>query len=359
MSYFRKGGAKGEGVPLVIAMPLFSKKNKKEERKKAQSGVRKGPSPELSQHYGRNGSISPKPSPNSSLQNLAYRSASSKERGYISSKDRIPANSVKDKVAQYEQKSSPDKKKASSASVTSLDSRERSVASPVPSATASQTGSYASLLKPEFPSQPGSSHSSVASPVPEQVPSTKSTPYSRPFAFGSPSPPPVANANGVGRSFEGYHLPLPPLQTAVVKHRKVTAEKNPTGGGFGFLLRHSYLPVPDDPGKTRSVHLVEPRPGYMGSLMTGDRIIEVNNMRVEDEPHDRVVELIKASGDCVELLVASIPELLELNARVFQGSDNPFSDRGNKLRKSNKMKPGQTGTLRKQAALAKKAFKVG
>ena len=92
--------------------------------------------------------------------------------------------------------------------------------------------------------------------------------------------------------------------------------------------------------------------------MTGDRIIEVNGELVEHEPHDHVVELIKASGDCVDLRVASMPELLELNARVFQGSDNPFANRGNKLRKSTKMKPGQTGTLRKQAAKAKKEFKV-
>ena len=157
------------------------------------------------------------------------------------------------------------------------------------------------------------------------------------------------------KSLSGVDLPLPPLQTTSVRHRHVLAFKNAPGGGFGFILQKSYLPVPDDPDKTCLVHLVEPRADYTGPLMTGDRIIEVNGESVDEAPHERVVELIKASGDSVEMVVASMPELLELNTRG--AFDNALKPR-TQLRKSGRAKTG-TGTLRKNAAEGRKAFKVG
>lgn len=350
-------------------MPLFGKKK---EKKKGNVDPRKPPSPDSPEHRGqRSGrnSSSPRPSPSSSMQNLASRS--NKDllvRAIRRDREFSGSGSVKDKVSQYEQRGGPEQhNRIVSASYTSLNSREpreRSVTSPPPSASAStsQHGSHASLLRPEARSQGGSSYSSVSSPAPDQQtsPAVPSKGYSG--SYGFESPPAVADivpSAAEKKPFNGRTLPLPPLQMATVQHRSVVAEKSPQhGGGFGFILRQSYLPEPDDPGKTRLVHLVEPRPDYAGPLMTGDRIIEVNDCVVEDEPHERVVELIKASGDRVELMVASMPELLELNARVFQGSDNPFANRGSKFRKSGKMKPGQTGTLRKQAALAKKQLKV-
>ena len=340
---------------------IFGKKKDKDRKKEPSVDSRKPPSPESPPQYGQRvgrSSASPRPSPTSSLQNLG----SSRSGGAVATGrgDKEFAGTVKDKVTQYEHHH----KKAVSASFTSLNSRERSVTSPPRSSsstTASQHGSHASLLRPEAPSQGGSSVSSVASPASDQVvPSIARTSYAPPASsYGFESPPPITESSSSTRSYGGHNLPLPPLQTATVQHRSVLAEKNlQNGGGFGFILRQSYLPVPEDPGQTRLVHLVEPRPDYTGPLMTGDRIIEVNGCVVEDEPHERVVELIKESGDSVDLRVASMPELLELNARVFQGSNNPFANRGSNLRKSAKMKPGQTGTLRKQAALAKKEFKV-
>lgn len=346
-------------------MPIFGKKKEKEKKGKGIVYVsgKKPPSPESPQHYGQRvggGSASPRPSPSSSMQNLVPTSRTGGKRsGEIS---------VRDKVSHYEQHKNTiqDKYKGKevSASYTNLNSnRERSVASPPPSssATTSQHGSHASLLRPDTTtqSQGGSSVSSIASPASDQImPSSISHP--QPRSYGFESPPAVTDDTASSlKPYDGHELSLPPLQMVTVQHRSVLAEKSPqNGGGFGFILRQSYLPVPDDPGQTRLVHLVEPRPDYTGPLMTGDRIIEVNGELVENDPHDRVVELIKASGDRVDLMVASMPELLELNARVFQGSDNPFANRGTKLRKSAKMKPGQTGTLRKQAAKAKKEFKV-
>ena len=344
-------------------MPIFGKRKgpTKPDKKKGPYGeVRKPPSPDSPQHHGQrssHSSASPKPSPSASLQNLSAAS-----RGFRGQNKEF-VGSVKDKVSRYEQRGNA--AAGVSASYTNLNtSRERSVTSPPPSASAStsQHGSHASLLRPEGRSQAGSSYSSVASPASDQVSVNAPLPPSStsyPSSYGFESPPAVTEAPSPVKPYDGHDLPLPPLQMATVQHRHVVAEKNQqAGGGFGFILRQSYLPVPEDPGKTRLVHLVEPRPDYTGPLMTGDRIIEVSGCMVEDEPHDRVVELIKASGDRVELMVASMPELLELNARVFQGSDNPFANRGGKFRKSGKMKPGQTGTLRKQAAKAKKEFKV-
>lgn len=352
-------------------MPFFGKK--KGEKKKVVGDPRKPPSPDSPEHRGQrsgHNSVSPAgPSPSASMQNLgSSRSSKDPLLGKGIRRDREFVGSVKEKVSQYEQRGAAEHhKKGVSASYTSLNSREpreRSVTSPPPSASAStsQHGSHASLLRPEARSQGGSSYSSVSSPAPDQK-----TPAAIPSklytgSYGFESPPPATDvmpSSGEKKPFDGHQLPLPPLQMATVQRRSVVAEKSPQhGGGFGFILRQSYLPEPDDPGKTRLVHLVEPRPDYAGPLMTGDRIVEVNDCMVEDEPHERVVELIKASGDRVELMVASMPELLELNARVFQGSDNPFANRNNKLRKSSKMKPGQTGTLRKQAAKAKKELKV-
>ena len=142
---------------------------------------------------------------------------------------------------------------------------------------------------------------------------------------------------GKEKAFEGIDLLLPPLQTSAVRLREVEAKRNPQGGGFGFILRKSYLPVPEEPDKTKLVHLIEPRTDYYGPLMTGDRIIEVNGEVVEDAPHEMVVEMIKASGDSVDLKVASMPELMELNNRG--ALDDPF-DRNKPSRKSGKAKQG-------------------
>lgn len=142
---------------------------------------------------------------------------------------------------------------------------------------------------------------------------------------------------GKEKDFEGMDLPLPPLQMTAVRLREVDARRNTQSGGFGFILRKSYLPSSEEPDKTKLVHLIEPRSDYFGPLMTGDRIMEVNGEDVEDAPHEAVVEMIKASGECVNLMVASMPELLELNARG--ALDNPL-ERNSGFRKSGRAKQG-------------------
>ena len=152
--------------------------------------------------------------------------------------------------------------------------------------------------------------------------------------FDGRSSPEISRA----KSFNGINLPLPPLQMSNIRLREVEASRNAPGGGFGFILRKSYLPVPEDPEKTKLVHLVEPRADYLGPLMTGDRIIEVNGESVEDAPHEDVVEMIKSSGGSVYLKVASMPELTELNARGALDDDANSLKRNSQLRKSGKGK---------------------
>ena len=155
---------------------------------------------------------------------------------------------------------------------------------------------------------------------------------------------------GKEKEFPNVKLKLPPLQTSRVRHRLITSAKNPVVGGFGFNLRKAFQPHPEDPEKPLLVHLVEPRPNYLGPLMTGDRILQVNGENVEHTPHERVVELIKSSGDVVEMKVASVPELMELNERgVFDDTSvtNTGTRSGSIARKSGR--PG-VGTLRKNAA---------
>ena len=153
---------------------------------------------------------------------------------------------------------------------------------------------------------------------------------------------------GKEKTFEGVNLLLPPLKTSSVELRKVTAIKSPSMGGFGFILRKSFEPDPNQPDTRMLVHLVEPRPDYQGPLMTGDHIVEVNGEYVAIAPHERVVELIKASGDVVELKVASVPELMELNLRG--AFDEGLSSAIKWSTGAGKKVKSGAGTLRQKAA---------
>lgn len=168
---------------------------------------------------------------------------------------------------------------------------------------------------------------------------------------------------GKEKVFNGVHLTLPPLKTSSVELRGVTATKSAAMGGFGFILRKSFQPDPEQPDTAMLVHVVEPRPNYQGPLMTGDRIVEVNGENVAHSPHERVVELIKSSGDFVEMKVASVPELRELNLRgalddtgltSSTSSSKISSSTGSGFGSGKKAKSG-AGTLRQRAAHRSKA----
>ncbi len=362
-------------------MPLWTKKDKKPKHDKHHPAVRKRPSPvngndkagnrhSTATAYDWNHHDATSPSrapPSASMQNLsaaiasgspvrvAVPPASTKAYAYGETNHsrlaRVNSGSVKSKREIYEAMSgnysqptvnlpppTPEKRRVTN------DSSASSISLSIPSLSGStplaSTENLAAPTKDDVSRLSGSAHSAI-SPASSRVLSDYLDTLSLEI--------------GKEKTFDGQYLPLPPLQTTMVRHRSVNAVKNAPGGGFGFILRKSYLPVPEDPDKTCLVHLIEPRSDYLGPLMTGDRIIEVNGESVEDAPHEMVVEMIKASGDSVELRVASMPELLELNAR---GALDDAPSRNAPHRRSGRMKPGSTGTLRRKAHTTRKEFKV-
>ena len=78
--------------------------------------------------------------------------------------------------------------------------------------------------------------------------------------------------------------------------RKVTIERGSEGYGFNLHgekgIHGQYISAIDDGS-----------PAQMNDLRVGDRVIAVNNEDVEDLPHSKVVERIRAGGNQVILLV--------------------------------------------------------
>lgn len=78
--------------------------------------------------------------------------------------------------------------------------------------------------------------------------------------------------------------------------RKVTIQRATEGYGFNLHgekgIHGQYISAIDDGS-----------PAQKNDLRVGDRVIGVNNQDVEDLPHSKVVELIRAGGDQVTLLV--------------------------------------------------------
>ncbi len=320
-------------------MPFgFGKKDKKvSKHSKEAKEAKKGsiPSPTHGQKHSSKDEPSNTPSPSSSVVEITGAASMSRtdsntlvreKREYfetLTRKTQSPPSTSRPGSGLHSEKSSPEKRANGTSSGTGRISVSVLVTSP--------TGSAETRLH-----QTTSGHSSGQSSM-SPTPTSHGgnyTPTNKRSSFLE-SLMDLTSDHGREKSFDGLNLPLPPLQTTNVRLRDVEATKNSVGGGFGFILRKSYLPVPEYPDKTQLVHLVEPRKDYLGPLMTGDRIIEVNGQNVEDEPHENVVEMIKSSGDGVYLRVASMPELLELNAR---GALDETLTRSNQFRKSGRGK---------------------
>ncbi len=281
---------------------------------------------------------SPSPTPTGDIKKLIEPSWSSKTSGVMGRREsgrKVAAH--KKFYEEISNKSHPDSNSpARNVSSPEKRRREDSIASGGSSRSTSRiaisvTSPVSGNRTPDRSSRPISEYLGTASPMTNNR-------FSSVFSESTGS---SAVEIGKEKVFEGVNLPLPPLQTTAVRLREVDARRNAQGGGFGFILRKSYLPMPDEPDKTKLVHLIEPRSDYTGPLMTGDRIIEVNGSMVEDAPHETVVEMIKASGDCVSLKVASMPELVELNNR---GALDTTFERNSGIRKSGKAKQG-TGNI--------------
>lgn len=155
---------------------------------------------------------------------------------------------------------------------------------------------------------------------------------------------------GKEKSYSTLDLQLPELEVDDgLRERYVHVMKGPTGG-FGFELRVSYMPDPLIPEASRPVHVLDPKTNCVASLMSGDILIEVNSVNVEFEPHERVVELIRAAGDEMDFIVRSAPDLVELNIRGALTNSPELSSSPRKIWSTQKSKARLlkgVGTLRR------------
>ncbi|XP_064118351.1 unconventional myosin-XVIIIa-like isoform X3 [Macrobrachium nipponense] len=135
------------------------------------------------------------------------------------------------------------------------------------------------------------------------------------------SPVPVGESVGLHRTKTfAADLRLPALVPAQPPApRSLTIPRSPAGD-FGFSLRRAQVVErgPDNTEARRTIVFAEP--GAVGranltGLLPGDRLLQVNGISVENKIRDEIIELIKASPDCVTLVVQPVAELVELSVR--------------------------------------------
>ncbi|NXD50348.1 MY18A protein, partial [Corvus moneduloides] len=111
--------------------------------------------------------------------------------------------------------------------------------------------------------------------------------------------------------------PQPPTPRQLELQRRNT-------GDFGFSLRRTTMLDRGTDGQVyrRIVHFAEPGAGTKDlalGLVPGDRLVEINGRNVENKSRDEIVEMIRQSGETVQLKVQPILELSELSRCWLQG----------------------------------------
>ncbi|XP_015736375.1 unconventional myosin-XVIIIa isoform X13 [Coturnix japonica] len=113
--------------------------------------------------------------------------------------------------------------------------------------------------------------------------------------------------------------PQPPAPRQLELQRRNT-------GDFGFSLRRTTMLdcAPDGQLYRRVVHFAEPGAGTKDlalGLVPGDRLVEINGKNVENKTRDEIVEMIRQSGETVQLKVQPILELSELSRCWLRGTE--------------------------------------
>lgn len=109
----------------------------------------------------------------------------------------------------------------------------------------------------------------------------------------------------------GVDFKLPEVKPASTGVARVIKLQRRSSGDFGFALRRA-----NAPGSGKTVHFVESvGPNGTAGLLPGDRLVEVNGINVENEPRERIIEMIVMSGEEVVIKVIPVPELSELSVR--------------------------------------------
>lgn len=138
-------------------------------------------------------------------------------------------------------------------------------------------------------------------------------------SFATPpfSMSPVGESQGFHRwsrtsNFDEYNIPLPPIvPLELPKPRTLTIQRQkPPRNDFGFSLRRAMVLERDTVnGEIKMKAVIFAEPGTMiqhnneTGLLPGDKLLEVNGIKVEDKSREDIIDLIKASGDAVVLKV--------------------------------------------------------
>ncbi|KAK0675347.1 MY18A protein, partial [Pygoscelis papua] len=145
---------------------------------------------------------------------------------------------------------------------------------------------------------------------------------------GHPCTPPTASLRArvpelVGKRFPA-ELRLPALVPPQPPTPRQLELQRRNTGDFGFSLRRTTMldRAPDGQVYRRVVHFAEPGAGTKDlalGLVPGDRLVEINGRNVENKSRDEIVEMIRQSGEMVQLKVQPILELSELSRCWLRG----------------------------------------
>ncbi|NXJ21464.1 MY18A protein, partial [Dicrurus megarhynchus] len=145
---------------------------------------------------------------------------------------------------------------------------------------------------------------------------------------GQPCTPPATSLRARAPELIGKRFPAELRLPALVPPqpptpRQLELQRRNTGD-FGFSLRRTTMldRGPDGQVYRRVVHFAEPGAGTKDlalGLVPGDRLVEINGRNVENKSRDEIVEMIRQSGETVQLKVQPILELSELSRCWLRG----------------------------------------
>lgn len=128
---------------------------------------------------------------------------------------------------------------------------------------------------------------------------------------------PVGESQGFHRwsrtaNFDDVDLPLPAIVPLVLPSPRILTiqRQKPPRKDFGFSLRRAMILERSEGGIVNMKAVIFAEPGTMvqhnneTGLLPGDKLLEVNGVKVEEKAREEIIDLIKASGDCVTLKVS-------------------------------------------------------
>ncbi|NXM04294.1 MY18A protein, partial [Tyrannus savana] len=189
--------------------------------------------------------------------------------------------------------------------------------------------SFSQKSRDESTSETSTPSEHSAAPSPQVEVRTLETPLDKQgVPPGQPCTPPATSLRArvpepIGKRFP-TELRLPALVPPQPPTPRQLELQRRNTGDFGFSLRRTTMldRGPDGQVYRRVVHFAEPGAGTKDlalGLVPGDRLVEINGLNVENKSRDEIVEMIRQSGETVQLKVQPILELSELSRCWLRG----------------------------------------